>query len=236
MVSEGRATILAGGIALVGGALAFLGVFAYLAARFNYPDVLDGSAGEVLPALLATGPSGRAAWALYGVLPLVFLPAGVGAFEALRDRAAGPMRIGALFALVAAVSMALGLMRWPSVHWELARAWGAAAEGERTVLAAVFDGLNRYLGNFIGEFLGELSFSIFFVLSGAGLLRHQRAPRWLGWWGIVTGILGLIGMWRNVTSVVDPVAAANNYLLPAWMIGLGTWLIIASRGGGRGHS
>jgi hypothetical protein len=227
--SEPRGTILAGGIALVGGALAFLGVFSYLAARFHYPEVLDGRAEDVLPALLMTGATGRAAWALYGVLPLVFIPAGIGAFEALRERAAGPMRTGALFAFLAALSMMLGLMRWPSVHWELARAWGVATEGDRLVLAAVFDGLNRYLGNFIGEFLGEFSFSVFFVLSGVGLLRHPRAPRWLGWWGVATGVLGLIGMWRNVTPSVNVIAAANNYLLPAWMIGFGLWLVIASR-------
>jgi hypothetical protein len=222
-------TILAGGIALILGALAFLGVFSYLAANFDYPRILDGSAQDVLPALLATGEAGRTAWALYSVLPLVFIPAGVSAFEALRGRAAGPMRLGLLFALLAAVSMVLGLMRWPSVHWELALAWGAAAESDRLVLAAVFDGLNRYLGNFIGEFLGELSFSVFFVLSGVGLLQHERAPRWLSWWGVVTGVLGLIGMWRNVTSAVDVVAAANNYLLPAWMIGFGWWLVTESR-------
>lgn len=226
---EARGTILAGGIALVVGALAFLAVFSYLAARFHYPEVLDGSAQDVLPALLATGAAGRAAWALYGVLPLVFIPAGISAFEALRERAAGPTRVGALFAFLSAVSMVLGLMRWPSVHWELARAWGAAAGGERLVLAAMFDGLNRYLGNFIGEFIGELGFSVFFVLSGIGLLRHRRAPQWLGWWGIATGVLGLIGMWRNVTGSVDAVAEANNYLLPAWMIGFGVWLVIASR-------
>jgi len=227
--SDARGTILAGGIALVGGALAFLGVFSYLAARFHYPKVLDGSARDVLPALLATGATGRAVWALYSVLPLVFIPAGISAFEALRERAAGPMRVGALFAFLAAVSMMLGLMRWPSVHWELAQAWGAVAAGERLVLAAVFDGLNSYLGNFIGEFIGELSFSVFFVLSGVSLLRQERAPRWLGWWGIATGVLGLIGMWRNVTQAVDAVAEANNYLLPAWMIGFGVWLVIASR-------
>jgi hypothetical protein len=227
--SDASGTILAGGIALVGGALAFLGVFSYLAARFQYPEVLDGSAPEVLPALLATGATGRTVWALYGVLPLVFIPAGVGAFEALRNRASGPMRVGMLFAFLAAFSMMLGLMRWPSMHWELARAWRTAGESDRLVLAAVFDGLNRYLGNFIGEFLGELSFSVFFVLSGVGLSRHERAPRWLSWWGIATGVLGLIGMWRNVTVAVDVVAAANNYLLPAWMIGFGVWLVVTSR-------
>ena len=231
---QARGTVLAGGLALIGGALAFLGVFTYLAARFQYPEVLDGKAQDVLPALLATGAAGRAAWALYGVLPLVFIPAGVSAFEALRERAAGPMRVGALFAFLAAVCMVLGLMRWPSVHWELARSWGEAAGGERLVLAAVFDGLNRYLGNFVGEFIGELGFSVFFVLSGIGLLRHRRAPGWLGWWGIATGILGLIGMWRNVTPAVNLVAEANNYLLPAWMIGFGVWLVIASRRTHRG--
>ena len=118
------------------------------------------------------GPRGRSTV----FLPLVFIPAGVGAFEALRERASGPMRVGMFFAFLPPVSMMLGLMRWPSVHWELARAWAAAAEGDRLVLAAVFDGLNRYLGNFIGEFLGELSFSVFFVLSGVGLSRHHERP------------------------------------------------------------
>ena len=56
--------IRAGGVALVGGAVAFLAVFAYLAARFDYPDILDGAAGEVLPRLLAIGPTGRAVWPL----------------------------------------------------------------------------------------------------------------------------------------------------------------------------
>ena len=97
------------------------------------------------------------------------------------------------------------------------------------MLTAIFDGLNLYLGNYIGEFLGELSFSVFFILSGLGLMRHPRAPRWLGWWGIATGVLGLIGMWRNVTHAVNAVAAMNNYLLPAWMIGFGVWLVMASR-------
>lgn len=67
-----RGTVFSGGLALVAGALGFLGVFAYLAAKFNYPDVLDGNAADVLPALLATGNPGRVAWAFYAVLPLIF--------------------------------------------------------------------------------------------------------------------------------------------------------------------
>jgi hypothetical protein len=42
----------------------FLGVFGFLAARFDYPAVLDGNAAKVLPNLLATGAPGRAVWAI----------------------------------------------------------------------------------------------------------------------------------------------------------------------------
>ena len=157
--------------------------------------------------------------------------------DALRERAAGPARCGMLFAFLAAIAMMLGLMRWPSLHWELALAWSAAGPEQRAVFAALFDGLNRYLGNYLGEFLGELAFSLFFTLSAVGLWRHPRAPRWLAGWGFATGVLGLIGLWRNVSAgsagsasgAIAAVAEVNNYLLPAWMIGMGVWLMRASR-------
>ncbi len=41
-----RTVIRFGGLCLAGGAIAFLGVFTYLAARFNYPEVLDGPAAD----------------------------------------------------------------------------------------------------------------------------------------------------------------------------------------------
>ena len=219
-------TIRAGGIALIGGAIAFLGVFTFLAARFDYPAVLDGSAADVLPKLLATGVAGRAVWALYAILPLIFIPAGVGAFHALRPVREGSARTAMLFAVVAALSMMLGLMRWPSINWEIAKAWTAGDVSSQVALATLFAGLNSYLGNYIGEFLGELSFSIFFLLSALAMLAEgSRFPRWMGYLGVVTAVAGLIGMFRNVTDAVDPIAEVNNYLLPAWMIVFGVGLL-----------
>ena len=214
-----------GGIALVGGAIAFLAVFSYLAATFNYPDVLDGSAATVLPSLLATGASGRAAWTIYAFLPLIWIPAGVGAFEALSPVRRGAMRLAMFFAFLAALTMMLGLMRWPSMHWHLARGFAQAAPPEQAVIAATFDGLNTYLGNFIGEFLGELAFSIFFLLTSATWLQSPGRSRWIGWLGVVTGGASIIGAFRNVTTIVAPLAEVNNYLLPLFMIVLGVALI-----------
>jgi len=210
---------------LILGATAFLGVFAVLAARFDYPAVLDGPANTVLPQLLATGQLGRAVWALYAFLPLIWLPAGVGAYCAFRGTHPGAMLLALQFAIMAAISMMLGLMRWPSIHWRLAEAYVAADPGQRDVLAAVFDGLNSYLGNYLGEFLGELSFSIFFLLSAWAMTRSASVPRWVAAMGLITGAAGLVGMFRNMTPAVATVASINNYLLPLWMIVFGVVLL-----------
>jgi hypothetical protein len=220
-----RAVIRFGGLCLAGGALAFLAVFVYLAARFNYPDVLDGPAATVLPSLLATGEQGRLVWAIYALLPLIWLPAGVAAYEALAPVRRGAMRLALLFAVVAAFAMMLGLMRWPSIHWQLALAFERAAPPEQAVISSLFDGLNTYLGNYIGEFLGELSFSVFFLLTSIAWLHSPRTSRWIGWVGIATAASGLVGMFRNVVAVVAPIAELNNYLLPAFMLILGIALV-----------
>jgi hypothetical protein len=219
-------TVRAGGLALVVGALSFVAVFSYLAARFGYPDVLDGQAPDVLPRLLATGLQGRLVWAVYGFLPLIWIPAGIGAFHALRHTGEGAMRAAMHFAALSSLAMVLGLLRWPSLHWELAQAFTTAGPSERVVIGALFAAFNAYLGNYIGEFLGEFCFGVFFLLSALAMLDVRSGfPRWLGSFGLLAAAAGLVGMFRNVTDLVDPVAEVNNYLLPLWMIAFGIGLL-----------
>jgi hypothetical protein len=218
----------AGGVALICGAVAFVVVFSYLAARFSYPQILDGAAADVLPRLLATGVEGRVVWAVYGFLPLLWIPAGAGAFRALRHGNEGAMRVAMHLATVSAVAMMLGLLRWPSLHWELAEAFVSADTAGRSTIGALFAAFNSYLGNFIGEFLGELSLNLFFLISaGAMLSRRSGFPLGLGLFGICAACTGLIGMFRNAVDAVDPVAALNNYLLPVWMVAFGIGLLRA---------
>jgi hypothetical protein len=218
------AAVRAGGWALVLAAILFIAVFSYLAARFDYPDVLDRPAAEVLPRLIALGTAGRAAWSIYALVPLLLIPAGVGAALALRGAAPGAARAGAAFAGVSAFSMMLGLLRWPSIQWELGRAYGAASPTERATLDAVFAGLNSYLGNFIGEFVGELALNLFFLLTAYAMLRSVERPRWLGFGGVVASLFGFVAMFRNVTPAVALVADANNLVLPLWLVILGVAL------------
>jgi drug/metabolite transporter (DMT)-like permease len=107
----------------------------------------------------------------------------------------------------------------------LAELYVSADPAQKRVLGATFDGLNLYLGNYLGEFLGEFSFSAFFILSSWVLLRSHTTSRWLALAGLLTGVLGWVGMFRNLTSAVAPIAAINNYLLPLWMIAFGIVLL-----------
>ena len=220
-----RAALGIGGWSLIAAAVGFIAVFGYLAARFDYPAVLDGDAAVVLPRLLALGESGRAVWAVYAFLPLLLIPAAVGARAALGEVAPNAMRAALVFATIAAVSMLLGLARWPSVHWELARAYATATADAREALDAVFLGLNVYLGNYLGEFVGELALNTFFVIVGFAAFRSTATNRWFGVGGMAVGAIGWGAAFRNVTSAVAPIAAANNYLLPLWLIVFGIVLI-----------
>jgi hypothetical protein len=216
----------AGGFALICGAAAFMVVFSYLAVRFSYPEILDGVADDVLPRLLATGAEGRFVWTVYGFLPLLWIPAGAGAYRALRLGNEGAMRVAMLLATVSAVAMMLGLLRWPSLHWALAEAYASDDTAGRATISAIFAAFNSYLGNFIGEFLGELSLNLFFLISaGAMLPRRSGFPRALGLFGILAACTGLIGMFRNAVDAVAPVAELNNYLLPLWMLAFGIGLL-----------
>jgi hypothetical protein len=223
-----RLIVGTGGVSFIIGALAFVGVFSYLAANFNYPAVLDGSAAEVLPRLRNGGPVMRATWALYAFLPLFLVPGAVGAYFAC-PASRGRMTVALIAASLGALAMCLGLMRWPSVHWALADVFVRSDAATQNSLAAVFMGLNLYLGNYIGEFLGEVCLGTFFILASYSLLPESRFPKWLAWCGVIFSCLFLVGAFRNAVSGLQTIADINNALLPLWMVVFGTALIWYSR-------
>lgn len=227
---QNRKTILVGGISLITGALAFVFVFFYLAANFDYPKILDGKAAEVLPRLLQGGPIMRAVWVIYALLPLFLIPASVGTYVAC-PASRGRMTAALVFASLGSFAMCMGLMRWPSINWALADIYPHVGPETQLSLEAVFNGLNVYLGNYIGEFLGEICLAFFFLLSGFSLFDETRFPKWIGWSGIGFSILFLVGAFRNVASSVQFVADVNNGLLPFWMLVLGIALVWDSKRG-----
>ncbi len=214
------------GLTYITASAGFLIVFSWLASHFGYPDVLDLTAAEVLPRLLSLGNTGRAVWALYAVLPLMLIPAAAGAVAPLQHadgRNDAAVRLGVILQAVAALCMTLGLARWSTAQWALAKSWQSADESQRLGLAATFDALNSMLGNGIGEFVGELTLYGSFLAFAIALYRN--GSRKVALLGAVTAIAGWIGMFRNITSSVQLAADLTNVLLPLFLIVFGITLL-----------
>jgi len=220
-----RRIVSIGGWSLIVGAVAFATVFSYRAVNFDYRDILHVAARDVLPRLRDSGEPMRAVWAIYAALPFLFIPGGVGAYLAVRRADEGIMLMALICAFLVAVTMPLGLMRWPSVNWVLAKAYEGAEIQSQDAIAAVFSGLNLYLGTYIGEFVGEVAMAGFFLLTGVAARSATEISRWFVWGNIVCGVTFLVGAWRNLIGAVAVVAELNNWLIPIWMIAFGVALI-----------
>jgi hypothetical protein len=164
-----------GALFLMAGAAGFVAVFLYLQVTFGYPEVLAHGAADVLPRLAAGGSRLQAAWLIYSALPFSLLLAGIASMRLLEDGAGrGLARLGAAAACLAAIAMTMGLLRWATVHAVLAERWATATPEQREIYSALFDALNRYLGNFVGELLGELALAGWFACVGVALWRVER--------------------------------------------------------------
>ncbi len=222
-----RRRILTAGISLVAATLLFAVVFAYLATTFDYPGVLARPAGEVLPQLLGLGTTGRIVWIVYGLIPLLLIPTARGVREVAQDSLTGLGKASVWLAAVSAVSMMIGLLRWPTLHWMLAANWASATDAMQDAMAAQFSTANIYLGNVIGEFVGELFLNAFFLIASLALARQARFA-WLRYAGVVAAAIGWTAMLRNITTMVSLVADANNTVLPVWMLTIGIALIVVA--------
>ena len=202
-----------GAVILALGSAGFVAIFLYLQATFSYPDILDRDAGEVLVRLLDGGTTLRGVWLLYALLPLTLLAAGIASMPLLEDGGGrGLARIGAVAAIVASLTMMVGLLRWPSIQWSLAEHWTDATPDQRGVYAVMFDAANRYLGNLTGELIGELALAGWFASIGMALRLVER-PRW-GTAMLVAAAIVALGALRQISPVFDPIAAVSNLVLP----------------------
>ncbi len=214
------------GIAYITASVGFLIVFFWLAAHFGYPDVLDRPAAEVLPQLLGLGSAGRAVWAAYALIPLLLIPAAVGATDALRGpdlRNDATVRLALILQVTAALCMMIGLARWSTAQWTIAMAWEHADAAQQVSLATSFDLLNTFLGNALGEFVGELA--LYGSFAAFALALHRLEVRWLSFLAASTALLGWIGMFRNITTSVQPASNVTNLLLPFFLIAFGVALV-----------
>lgn len=224
-----RTPLVIGGWSLLAATVLFGIEFSYLSSTFDYPMILERPASEVLPRLVSLGSTGRGVWILYGLTPLLLIPAALGVAAASRDQAPHASRAAMILATLSAFCMMGGLLRWPSLHWQLALAFVSGTAATRDSIDAIFTAANSYLGTFTGEFLGEAFLNAFFALASFALVRSRAASRWVLYAGMTVSLVGATAMLRNFTTMVAPIAAVNNAVLPLWLLTFGVVLLRVRR-------
>jgi hypothetical protein len=155
-VPDGPAARRATGLVAIVTALLGCAGFAVLSVVFEFPDVLNRPAAEVLPLFAAEEravDSSYLALAMTGI-GFAVLAVGVGRI------AAGPRTafLPAITAVgvLAGLAQTIGFIRWPFLVPVLSDAWAdpASSEATRASVATTYDALNAYAGGALGEHLG----------------------------------------------------------------------------------
>ena len=200
--------------------------FTALGSIFNYPDVLDEPAGEVLRAF-HDNQGAVSGW--FGVLALsaaLLAPVAIGVGRLSPKRA---MRIAVPVGITAAAVQVIGLLRWPL----LVPGYAAdAASGDAGVAASGRDSFTTasdILGTAIGETLGYLLTAVWTALVIAALSR-----RFAGTWFVAVGAVSAALVFVGVFSPLDlPVVDSANFigyiLYSLWLIAFGVVILVRER-------
>ena len=225
--TDRRTRVLTGAL-LIAVPVLFNVCFFALQAAFSYPDILRQPTDDILRRFAAGGPGLVATWYGFALVPALFLPAAV-----LLRRAFGPdappwLALATPFAIVASVVQLLGLLRWPFLVPELARAYldpGADA-ATRAATVAVFRAFHQYAGVAVGEHLGYLFTAAWTAVIAGAMLTAPPFPRWLGWLGLVAAAGILVGLLEPAGLAVAGTVNALSYLLwSVWLIATGVSLL-----------
>lgn len=177
-----------GGWSLIVFALLYLTVQLIFYVFYSFPVALSGPDKEAFALLIHGGLGMQLLFTAFGLFPLLLIPASVGAYYAFRSENEPWMRVSVLFAAIAALSLSLCLLRWPSFNWYLARFYGGATPDQQQVVSVVFHGVENFFGIFLGGVLGKACIAIWFLIISLTMLKLEEFPRWIAYFGIIAVI------------------------------------------------
>jgi hypothetical protein len=200
--------------------------FTALGSIFNYPDVLDEPAGQVL-ADFRDHQGAVSGW--FSVLALsaaLLAPVAIGVGRLASKPA---MRIAVPVGIAAAAVQVIGLLRWPI----LVPAYAAdAASSDAGVAASARDSFTTasdILGTALGETVGYLLTATWTLLVIVALGRRY-AGRWFQMLGAASALLVLAGVLSPLSLPVIDTANFLGYVLwSVWLIALAVVILLHAR-------
>lgn len=219
--------VRAGGWFLIAFTLIYLGLQLTFILAYDYHAGLSGPDIDSFKLLLAGGTPMQLMLSLFAMVPLLLIPASIGAYYAFRDIDEPGLRTSVLFATLSAFALSLCLMRWPTFNWYLARF--AAGGDTQPVVAAIFHGLDDYLGLFLGDIFSKVCASVWFFIVARAMLRSRAVPQWIGYLGIIAAVYLLITLINPFNLIPMFVVNFLNVLSPIvflWLMMFGITLLM----------
>jgi hypothetical protein len=200
--------------------------FMALGSVFDYPDVLDHPAGDVL-ASFREHEGAVSAW--FGVLALsaaLMAPIAIGVGELSSAR---PMRIAVRVGIAAAIVQVIGLLRWPLLVPGFASDAASADPAKAADARDAFSTAGDILGTAIGETVGYLLTALWTALVIVAIGR--AFGRWFALLGGAAAALVLAGVLSPLDLPVIDTANFLGYVLwSLWLIAFGVVLLVRERG------
>ena len=200
--------------------------FSALGSIFNYPDVLDEPAGEVLASFREHEGAVRGWFAVLALSAALLAPIAIGVGRLSRARA---MRLAVPVGIAAAAVQVIGLLRWPILVPGYASDAGSSNAGVAASARDSFTTASDILGTAVGETLGYLLTATWTVLVVVALGRRY-AGRWFQVLGTVSAALVLAGVLSPLgLPVIDTANFLGYVLWSVWLIALAVVIVVRER-------
>jgi hypothetical protein len=204
--------------------------FTALGSIFNYPDVLDEPAGDVLASFSEHQTAVGAWFTVLALSAALLAPIAIGVGRLSARRA---MRFAVPVGIAAAVVQVVGLLRWPILVPGYASDAASGSPGVAADARDAFSTASDILGTAIGETLGYLLTAVWTMLVIAALGR-RFAGRWFAALGAVSAGFVLVGVLSPLNlPVVDPANFIGYVLWSIWLIAFGVVIVVRGRRGAR---
>jgi len=200
--------------------------FTALARIFNYPDVLDEPAGQVLASFRDSRQAVSGWFLVLAFSAALLAPIAVGVGRLSRQTA---MRIAVPVGISAAIVQVVGLLRWPL----LVPGYASDAASNNPAVAHdardTFTTVSNVLGTAIGETLGYALTAAWTVLVVVALGRRY-AGRWFQVLGVTSAALVFVGVFSPFgVSVIDTANFFGYVLWSVWLVALGVVILVRER-------
>jgi hypothetical protein len=204
---------------------------------FEYDDILREPVDYVLTRFHAGGTGLILTWFAFGLTALLLTPATI-LLHRVMARADTPYLAAATgMGAISGVLQSIGLMRWVFVIPALAsiQVNPSTSEASRAAVAIAYQIVHQYGGVVIGEQLGQTLLVGWTLGAGVAMLRSPLFKPWVGWWGLFTTPLLLLGQ-SELLATVMPVPAVETtpigfILWEVWMlwVGISLWRVPQNR-------